>query len=137
MNNNNNYGYKNQSYYQSRPQQYQQPRRQEQDYAQVKTLETQLQPNELRISNKGNIISYSNVVNSLIKRDGYQHCKMVGRGMATEKALEVMRDLKSRDPKLWVEHNFTTALNKRGEVVDEVHIMIMASRPQPNQSYSI
>ena len=98
MNNNNNYGYKNQSYYQSRPQQYQQPRRQEQDYAQVKTLETQLQPNELRISNKGNIISYSNVVNSLIKRDGYQHCKMVGRGMATEKALEVMRDLKSRDP---------------------------------------
>ena len=91
----------------------------------------------MRISNKGNIISYSNVVNSLIKRDGYQHCKMVGRGMATEKALEVMRDLKSRDPKLWVEHNFTTALNKRGEVVDEVHIMIMASRPQPNQSFSI
>ncbi len=69
--NNNNYGYKNQGYYQSRPQQYQQVRRQEQDYAQVKTLETQLQPNELRISNKGNIISYSNVVNSLIKRDGY------------------------------------------------------------------
>ena len=61
---------------------------------------------------------------------------MVGRGLASEKALEVMRDLKIRDPKLWMEHNFTTALNKRGEVVDEVHIMVMASRPPPSQSYS-
>ena len=132
----NTYGSKNNGYYQSRPQQYQQPRRQEQEYTQLKIYETQLPHNEIRISNKGNVISYSNVVCSIIKSQGYQHCKLVGRGMATEKALDVMRLIKNREPNFWVEQSFTKAINKNGDLVDEVHVMIMANRQQSHQNYS-
>ncbi len=120
-----NYGYRESgSYYQGRQQYQQQPRRQEQENQNYKTYETQLHPNEIRISNKGLVISYSNVVLNLIKRDGYQHCKMVGRGMAAEKALETMKLLSKREPTLHMEYNFTKSINKSGDVVDEVHILV-------------
>lgn len=132
----NSYSYKERgSYYQSRPQYQQQARRHDQEQAQYKTFETQLQPNEVRISSKGNSYAYSNVVLNIIKRDGYQHCKMVGRGRASEKALETMQVLKSREPNLLMEFNFTKSLNKSGEIVDEIHIMVQEKKQKAEPSY--
>lgn len=94
----NNYAYKNNGYYQNRPQ-YNQQRRQDYDNnTNYSTQVNNLNPNEIKISNKGNLYTYSNIVFNLIKRDGFQCCKLVGRGTASEKAMEVMRHLKSRDP---------------------------------------
>jgi DNA-binding protein len=90
-----------------------------------KQFETQLLPNEIRISTKGSFSGYVRSILSIMDQ-GYKNCKIVARGMAVEYAHEVFEEVKSKlSP-----HQFTfntydaQSLNMKGTVCDEFHIMI-------------
>ena len=55
---------------------------------------------------------------------GFKNFKVVARGSAIDKAIEVLNFVKSKAPQYIYEWSNTKSLNKKGEVCDEVHIMI-------------
>lgn len=119
------------SYYSSRPQNNNQQR--EGGFGQggnniyqhkEKAFETILQPNEMRISTGGDLQAYSRVALSILHEQGYNNVKMVGRGRAVSLTQDIVDFLKQRKSDLNFQVRFTTAFNKRGDVVDEVHVML-------------
>jgi DNA-binding protein len=102
-------------------------------YSSSNKVETQLLPNEFRISNKGNFGLYIRQILSTLE-SGYANCKIVARGTATQFAYDVVEEVKNKLParKFFVKESETTALNKRGHVVQELHFMI-SMREQEQQ----
>lgn len=57
------------------------------------TVETQLLPNEIRISAKGNFALYVKQILTTLKQ-GFKNCKLVARGNATSFAWDIVREIK-------------------------------------------
>ncbi len=86
-------------------------------------IETQLLPNEMRISSKGDMRGY--VDHALdVMNQGFNHVKMVGRGQAVPITEDLVDILQKKAPYCLFQVRFTTALNMNGDVCDEVHVMI-------------
>jgi hypothetical protein len=49
-----------------------------------------------------------------MNQQGYNYCKIVGRGGATETTWELMTILKRKEPSFVMEHQYTKAFNKQG-----------------------
>jgi hypothetical protein len=50
--------------------------------------------------------------------------KIVGRGRAVQVTKELVDSIKKRMPFVYFQVRYTQALNKIGEVVDEIHVMV-------------
>jgi len=77
-------------------------------------------------------------------RQGFAHCKVVGRGSAVERAIEVLKEVMEKAPQHSYEWSETKSLNKSGYVVNEIHIMVSLSEAQSsppsgakNQTYRL
>ena len=82
-----------------------------------------LLPNEIRISGTG---KFSGQVRTILEtlESGYMNCKIVARGLACERAREVLEVVKNKAPQYKYHYSETKSLNKFGYVVDEVHILV-------------
>ena len=89
-----------------------------------RAVDTTLLPNEVRISMQGNFNSYVKTVFYLLTTQGYSNCKLVGRGGAATVADELQQYLQSKAPQFTYESYLAKSFNKRGDVVDELHVMI-------------
>ncbi len=81
-------------------------------------------PNEVRISMKGVFESQCKHI-LMILRSGYPNCKVVGRGRASEKTYAILEYLQKAAPQYSYHWSETKSLNRVGQVVDEVHLMII------------
>ena len=93
-----------------------------------------LLPNEIRISSKGNFSAQVNHILDTMQR-GYMNCKVVGRGMAVERTLEVLEFISHKAPQYIYEQYQTKSLNKQGMVVEELHLMITQKPSQQEERY--
>ena len=86
-------------------------------------VETQLLPNEIRVSSNGNFNGYVKQILYTMEQ-GYANCKIVGRGMAAQITWDLLQTIMKKAPHYHYDKHQTTALNKRGIVVDELHVMV-------------
>jgi hypothetical protein len=78
----------------------------------------------MHLSVKGNLESYFMTAMRILFELNFDHLKLVGRGSACVAACKLSELITSRSPvNLTVNENTTQALNKRGQVVDELHVM--------------
>lgn len=63
-------------------------------------------------------------VNSILREQGYANCKVVGRGSACQLTEEVINHFERVTPYYKLDIMKTRALNKVGDVVDELHLLI-------------
>lgn len=95
--------------------------------------EGQLLPNEIRINSMGNAKVYCDIAVRTFEQ-GYENIKIVGRGMAVELTEEVTQELKKRAPYCFYMVRFAQALNKKGEIVEEMHVMMCKKTVHQNTS---
>lgn len=95
-------------------------------------IETKLLPNEMRISSQGDMRGYVNMALDIINQ-GFNHVKMVGRGQAVPLTEDLVDILQKKAPYCIFQVRFTTALNKKGYVCDEIHVM-MSKKSAQNDS---
>jgi len=81
-------------------------------------------PNEMRISSGGDVAAYGRVASKILGEMGYANVKMVGRGQAVALTQELVDYMKEKISNCFFQVRFTTSFNKRGDVVDEIHVMI-------------
>lgn len=96
-------------------------------------IETQLLPNEIRISSKGSFNAYVKTILSTLE-EGYKNCKIVGRGIAAQTSINILTFLKKKAPQYYYQQETTQALNKQGNVVDEIHILVSKRGGAPIQN---
>lgn len=94
-----------------------------------------LLPNEVRVSSKSTPNFIINQVTTVLKTHRYSNCKVVGRGRA---ACEITQDVILQLKKILfnqysLDIRTASALNRNGEVVDELHVMIIERNSQPQQ----
>lgn len=94
-------------------------------------VETQLLPNEVRIRAAGYFEGYVRQILRTLS-SGFPNCKIVARGTATQFAFDVVQEAKHQlnSSKYNFKESHTTALNKHGNEVDELHIMISLREQQ-------
>jgi hypothetical protein len=80
-------------------------------------------PNEVRISLKGNFKGQVGHI-LFVLRSGFMNCKVVGRGSAGERITEIVSYLQKQHPEYAYHLSSTKSLNRAGNVVDELHLMI-------------
>jgi hypothetical protein len=59
-----------------------------------------------------------------VLRSGYNNCKVVGRGSAGERINEITAFLQKQHPEFAYFVSTTKSLNRSGNVVDEMHLLI-------------
>jgi hypothetical protein len=97
-------------------------------------IETKLLPNEMRISSQGDMRGYVDHALGVINQ-GFNHVKMVGRGQAVPLTEDLVDILQKKAPSCMFQVRFTTALNKLGDVCDEVHVMMSKKSAQVESKY--
>ena len=80
-------------------------------------------PNEINIGARSNFSYQVRQILGLLAR-GYINCKLVARGMACERACEILEFIKNKAPHYHFDCSETKALNKWGMIVNELHIII-------------
>ena len=85
--------------------------------------ERKLLPNEMRISTKGEMKLYVHSAMTILKQ-GYANLNIVGRGQAVPLTEELTDILKRKNGGCDFQVRFTQALNKKGFVCEEIHVMI-------------
>lgn len=88
-------------------------------------VETQILPNEIRVSAKSSFQQVVKNVFSLFRDQGFSNCKLVGRGIAAQITQDVCNYLqKTQSSKFTFDSVQTKSYNKQGNLVDEMHVMI-------------
>ena len=78
----------------------------------------------MHLSIKGNLESYFKSAMKILFEQDFAHLKLVGRGSACQTACRLKDLIIAKSPvKLKVSEIVTQALNKSGQVVDELHVM--------------
>src|SRR5438105_2492635 len=93
------------------------------EFRETRGQEARLLPNEMRVSTRGD---YKNYVESALRivKNGYDFLKIVGRGEAVVITEDLLEELKARLKYSKFLVHYTQALNKKGVVVNEIHIMV-------------
>ena len=77
----------------------------------------------MRISSTGSFSVYQDIALKRLQ-EGYQQLKIVARGRAVPLAEELQEVIKCKVTGYYFSVTYTKALNVRGKVVDELHVMI-------------
>lgn len=85
-----------------------------------------LLPNEIRIKSTGNFGGQVHFILETLGK-GYSHCKVVGRGNAVERVIELIKVVKENAPQFLYEASEIKSLNMNGDPCSEIHIMISAT----------
>ena len=82
----------------------------------------------MRVSTIGHFNTYVSTALGTLE-NGYDHLKIVGRGEAVPIAEDLLKTLSLKARYCTYSTNYTQALNKRGVVVPEIHIMVSRKTP--------
>ncbi len=92
-------------------------------------FESRLLPNEMRISAAGNVNSYFDHACYNFEQ-GYEHLKIVARGMAVPLAKDLIELLRDKFPLYRYSISNTQSLNKRGFVCAEYHALVSEEKQE-------
>ena len=94
-------------------------------------------PNEMKVGIRGELRNYVGEALQIL-RSGYSHLSIMGRGQAVPMVQRLVEVLRNKNNGWGFKITVNDALNKRGVIVEEVHVMVsqgQAMRGRPMQGY--